>query len=95
MDIPGNQLAGMSAAVEWRRPNGDIITNDSRITVSRVIEVAPGRSFQRLVMFSPLSAGDAGSYSCRATAMPTVMNSNVMNGVGSGNDSLSIASKLL
>ena len=94
MDLPGNQLAGVSAAVVWRS-NGDIMTSDNRITVGGVVEVSPGRSFQRSVMFSPLSAEDAGSYSCSATAMPTMMNSNVMNGVGTGNDSLTIASKLL
>ena len=95
MDIPGNQLAGVSAAVEWRRFNGDIMTSDNRITVGGVVEISPGRSYQRSLMFSPLSAGDSGSYSCSATAMPTVMNSNVMNGVGTGNDSLTVASKLL
>ena len=94
VDLPGNQLAEVNATVDWRRPNGDIMTNDSRITVGDVAVISPGRTFQRSVMFSPLSAGDAGSYSCSATAMPTMMNSNVMNGVGTGSDSLSVASKL-
>ena len=90
VDLPGDQLAGVSAAVVWRRPNGDIMTSDNRITVGGVVESSPGHSFQSSVMFSPLSAGDSGSYSCSATAMPTVMNSNVMNGVRTGNDSLSL-----
>ena len=96
MDIPGNQLSGVSAAVQWRRPNGDImITNDSRITIGGVVEIAPGRTFQRSVIFSTLSAGDSGSYSCSATVMPIVMNSNVVNGVETGSDTLTVASKLL
>ena len=94
-DLPGNQLAGVSAAVVWRRPNGDIMTSDNRVTVGSVFEISPGRTFRRTVVFLPLSAGDSGTYSCLATAMPTVKNSNVMNGVGTGNDSLSVASKLL
>ena len=94
VDLPGNQLAGVSAAVDWRGPSGDIMTSDSRITVGRVVEIAPGRSFQRSVMFSPVSAGDAGIYSCTGTVMPTVTNSNVMNGVRTRNDSLSVDSKL-
>ena len=92
MDLPGNQLAGVSADVEWRRPNGDIMTSDNRITIGDVVESSPasGHSSQSSVMFSPLSAGDSGSYSCSATAIPTVMNSSVMNGVRTGNDSLSL-----
>ena len=95
VDLPGDQLAGVRAAVDWRGPSDDIMTSDNRITVGRVVETSPGRSFQREVMFSPLSVGDAGSYSCTGTVMPTVMNSNVMNGVGTLNDSLTVASKLL
>ena len=85
----------MSAAVDWRGPRGDVMTSDSRITVGDVVQSTLGRTFQRSVMFSPLSAGDNGSYSCSATVMPTMMNSNVKNGVGTGNESLTVASKLL
>ena len=95
VDLPGNQLVGVSAAVDWRGPSGDVMTSDSRITVGDVGVIAPGRSFQRSVMLSPLSAGDTGSYSCSATVMPTMINSNVKNGVGTANDSLTVASKLL
>ena len=92
-DLPGNQLVGVSATVEWRGPNGSVITSNSRITVGDVIETTTGRRFERSLMFSPLSAGDTGNYSCSATVMPTVANPRVTNGVGTGNSSLTIASK--
>ena len=95
VDLPGRQLAGVSAAVDWRGPSGNVMTSDSRITLGDVVQATLGRTFQRSVMFSPLSAGDTGSYSCTGTVMPTVMNSNVKNGVGTANESLTVASKLL
>ena len=33
VEIPGNQLPGVTADVEWRGPGGAVITSDSRITV--------------------------------------------------------------
>ena len=92
--LPGSQLAGVSATVEWRGLDGAVITSDNRITVGDVIET-PGRRFERSLMFSPLSAGDSGSYSCLATVMPTVANPRVTSGVGTGSDSLTVASKQL
>ena len=95
VDIPGNQLAGVTADVEWRGPGGAVITSDSRIVVGATTEPSPGREYQKTLMFSPLSAGDSGSYSCSATVMPTVTNSLVTNGVGTGSDSLTVAGKHL
>ena len=93
VEIPGNQLVGVVADVEWRGPGGAVITSDSRITVGATIEASPGREYQNTLMFSPLSAGDSGSYSCSATVMPTVTNSFITNGVGTGSDSLTFAGK--
>ena len=95
VEIPGNQLAGVTADVEWRRRGGAVITNNSRITVGATTEPSPGREYQKTLTFSPLSAGDSGSYSCSATVMPTVTNSLVTNGVGTGSDSLTVAGKHL
>ena len=93
MEIPGNQLPGVMADVEWRGPGGAVITNNSRITVGATTEPSPGREFQKILTFSPLSAGDSGSYSCSATVMPTATNSLVTNGMGTGSDYLTVAGK--
>ena len=93
MEIPGNQLAGVTADVEWRGPGGAVITNNSRITVGATTEPSPGREYHNTLMFSPLSAGDSGSYSCSATVMPKNSYSLVTNGVGTGSDSLTVAGK--
>ena len=93
--LPGSQLAGVSATIEWRGPDGTIITGDNRITVGNVMESSPGHRFRRSLMFSPLSAGDTGGYSCSATVMPTVVNPRVISGVGTGSDSLIVHSKQL
>ena len=85
----------MSASVEWIGPNGAVITSDSRVTVGATLETSPGREFQKTLSFTPLSAGDSGSYSCSATVMPTTSNSLVTNAVGTESDSLSVASKKL
>ena len=94
-EIPGSQVAGVSAEIEWRGPGGSVLTSDSRVTVGSVEEETAGREYRRLLTFSPLSAMDTGSYSCSATVRPTVANSNVMNGVGSGGNSLTVARKFI
>ena len=83
----------MSASVEWIGLNGAVITSDNRITVGATLESSPDREYQKFLAFTPLSAGDSGSYSCSATVMPTTSNSFVTNAVGSGSDSLSVNSK--
>ena len=95
VEIPGRQLSGVSASVEWIGPNGAVITSGSRITVGDTLETIPGREFQKSLAFTPLSAGDSGSYSCSATVMPTTTNSLVTNAVGTGSESLTVASKNL
>ena len=95
VEIPGRQLTGVSASVEWIGLNGTVLTSDSRITVGATLETSPGREFQKTLTFTPLSAGDSGSYSCLATVMPTTSNSFVTNAVGIGSDSLSVAGKTL
>ena len=93
VEIPGNQLPGVSADIEWRGPDGSVITSDNRITVGDVEVDTPGREFRSLMTFAPLAAEDAGSYTCSATIRPRVANGNVTNGVGSGSRSLSLAGK--
>ena len=95
VEIPGRQLTGVSASVEWIGPNGAVLTSDSRITVGDTLETSPGREYQKTLAFTPLSAGDSGSYSCSATVMPMTSNSFVTNAVGIGSDSLSVAGKTL
>ena len=93
VEIPGNQLVGVTADVEWRGSGGAVITNNSRITVGATTEPSPGREYQKTLTFSPLSAGDSGSYSCSATVMPTSSNSFINNGVGTSSDSFTVAGK--
>ena len=93
VELPGRQLSGVSASVECIGPNGAVITSGSRITVGGTLETSPGREYQKSLVFTPLSAGDSGSYSCSATVMPTTSNSLVTNAVGTGSDSISVASK--
>ena len=84
VEIPGRQLTDVSASVEWIGPIGAVITSGSRITVGDTLETSPGREYQKSLAFTPLSAGDSGSYSCSATVMPTTSNSLVTNAVGTG-----------
>ena len=95
VEIPGRQLAGVSASVEWIGPNGAVITSGSRITVGDTLETSPDREYQKSLAFTPLSAGDSDGYSCSATVMPTTSNSLVTIAVGIGSDSISVASKNL
>ena len=95
VQLRGRQLSGVSASVEWIGPNGAVITSDSRITVGDTLETSPGREYQKTLTFTPLSAGDSGSYSCSATVMPTISNSLVTSGMVIDSDSLSVASKTL
>ena len=92
-EIPGSQLSGVSAEIEWRGPGGGVLTSDSRITVGDVELETVGREYRRSLTFTPLSAMDTGSYNCSATIRPSVPNGNVMNGVGSGGDSLTVTRK--
>ena len=93
MEILGEQLPGVTADVEWRGPGGSVITNNSRVTVGTTIEAAPGREYQKTLFFSPLSAGDTGSYTCSGTVMVDPTNSFITNGVGTGSDSLTVVGK--
>ena len=95
VELPGRQLSGVSATVEWIGPDGTVITSGSRITVGDTLESSPGREYRKYLSFTPLSAGDSVSYSCSATVMPTTSNSFVTNAVGIGSDSLSVAGKTL
>ena len=95
VEIPGNQLQGVSAEVEWRGPGGSVLTSGSRITVGDVMETTPGREYRSSLTFTPLSSVDTGSYNCSATVRPTVANGNVNDGVGSGIDSLTVTRKQL
>ena len=93
--IPGDQLLGVDAVVEWMGPGGRLTSSsDSRLTVGELDVDSPGREYRRSLTFSPLSASDMGSYSCSATVTPTVENSGVTNGMGIGSDNLTVASKI-
>jgi hypothetical protein len=93
-EIPGSQLSGIQAAVEWMKNDIQVSTsNDRRIILGDTVEDSPGREFRRSIEFTPLSADDMGTYSCSATIRPTVANSEVTNGFGIGNNSLTVVGK--
>ena len=93
-EVPGNQLRGVEADIEWMK-NGVKLSSSSngRVTLEETIVDGPGREFRRSIVFSPLSAGDMGSYSCSATIRPTVDNPGVTNGFGIGSSNLTVAGK--
>ena len=80
--------------MEWIGSNGAVLTSGNRITVGATLESSPGHEYQKSLAFTPLSAGDSGSYSCSATVMPTTSNSLATNGVGTGFVALHVASKI-
>ena len=90
------QLLGVDAVVEWRGPGGLLIasSNDGRVTLGELVIDSPGRDYRRSIQFFPLSADDMGTYSCSATAMPTVTRSGVTNGFGMSNNSLTVVGKI-
>ena len=92
--VPGSQLVDIDAVIEWMKDGIRLSSSSNgRITLGETIIDSPGREFRRSIVFSPLSAGDMGSYSCSATIRPTVDNPGVTNGVGIGNKSLTVVSK--
>ena len=94
VNIPGAQLIGVNAIVEWMGPSGKLASsNDGRLTLGPLVVDSHGREYRRLVTFSPLSADDMGSYNCSATIMPTTANPKVTNSVGIGNNNLTVTSK--
>ena len=94
VNIPGTQLVGVNAVVEWTGPSGNLTSsNDGRLTLGPLVVDSPGRQYRRLVTFSSLSSDDMGSYSCSATIMPTTANPKVTSSVGIGNNNLTVTSK--
>ena len=93
--IPGNQLIGVEAVVEWTKLGVRLSSsNDGRITLGDLVIDSPGQEYRRSISFSPLSADDMGTYSCSATVRPTVANPGVTNGFGLGNNNLNIIGKI-
>ena len=93
-EVPGNQLDDIDAVMEWMKDGIKLSSsNNGRVTLGDTREDSPGREFRRSIVFSPLSAGDMGSYSCSATIRPTVDNPGVTNGFGILNSNLTIAGK--
>ena len=94
VNIPGAQLIGVNALVEWTGPSSKLTSsNDGRLTLGPLVVDIPGREYRRLMTFSSLSADDMGSYSCSVTIMPATANPKVTNSVGIGNNNLIVSSK--
>ena len=90
------QLLDVDVVIEWRGSSGLLASsNDGRVTLGDLVIDSPGREYRRSIQFSPLSAGDMGTYSCLATAMPTMTNSGVSNGSGMASNNLNIVGKNL
>jgi hypothetical protein len=92
--IPGEQLSGVQGNVEWMKNGIKLLSSSNgRIILEDPPNDAPGREYRKLIHFTPLSADDMGTYSCSATIRPTVANSEVTNGFGIGNNSLTVVGK--
>ena len=92
--VPGSQLNNIGTVIEWMKDGVKLSSsNDGRITLGETLVDSPGQEFRRSIMFSPLSAGDMGSYRCSGTIRPTVDNPGVTNGVGIRSSNLTVAGK--
>lgn len=75
----------VSATLEFSGPNGSIAIDGSagRIRLTDIVsDVDTGFGFTRFsrnLNFVPISAGDAGMYTCTGTVMPTMPNPLVIN----------------
>lgn len=83
----------MFVEVEWLK-QGTILTNDDHITVLDLEEISPGNTYRSTITFQPLTIGDTGDYTCRATIRPVNDSELVVNGIGMGNDTLTVIGKL-
>ena len=91
--VPGNQLDDIGGVIEWMKDGNKLSDSNGRITLEDTIIDSPGREFRRSIVFTPLSAGDMGSYSCSATISPTADNPGVTNGIGIRSSNLTVAGK--
>ena len=57
--------------VEWRQPDGSVVTNTGNPSIRDAVEVM-GRVSTLNVLFSPLLTSHAGDYQCRASI--TILN---------------------
>jgi len=58
-----------SVMISWIRPGGDIITNDSRATISPTSN--SGNNYTSSIQFTYLMEGDNGTYTCNVMILET------------------------
>ena len=58
--VSGVELS--SVMISWMGPGGDIITNDSRVTISPT--TSSGNNYTSSLQFTYLMEGDDGMYTC-------------------------------
>ena len=66
-----NTLVGMNSTLiifSWRRPGGDSIINDSRVTISPTTN-SSNITYTSSLQFTYLMEGDEGNYTCNVTIM--------------------------
>ena len=69
----------IDSQVEWRQPDGSVITNTGNPSIIDSVEVV-GRVSTLNVSFSPLLTSHAGEYQCRASiAIPNISQSFTNN----------------
>ena len=59
----------MNLIASWTGPDGTILSNSSRVTISDAILTSP-QTYWTAVTVIDLSSIDAGSYTCNATLTP-------------------------
>ncbi len=86
---------GLQANASILDPQGSVIppgVEGDRVRVYELMEKTTG--YETSIEFSALSAGDAGTYTCTGTVMPTVPNPYINNGIGSSTFEISLSSEL-
>ena len=67
-----NVVSGIAASLvifSWRRPGGDLIMNNDRMTISPTM--SDGNSHTSYLQFAYMMEGDEGNYTCNVTILRT------------------------
>ena len=71
--VSGVELS--SVMISWMGPGGDIITNNSRVTISPTS--VSGNNYTSSLQFMYLMEGDEGTYECSVMILETFVNNSV------------------
>ena len=78
--VSGVELS--SVMISWMGPNGESITNDSRVTISPT--TSSGNNYTSSLQFTYLMEGDEGMYTCNVMILETTATSAVQIAILTG-----------